>query len=509
MYFIMPKLKEGLYALYLRRSRADVEQEALGQYETLAKHEEELTAFAKRNGYVLDEPYYKELVSGERISARKEFQKLMHKVSQGVYRGILVHDISRLGRGSAMEYGWVLFTLTSNNVLIITPTKVYDPSNEDDARYLNMEMFISNMELGNIKHRLVSGTINSVKRGCFVKPTPAFGYDRHRRSDRQWSLRPNDNEAPIVRMVFDRVIAMQSLGSIATHLNDSGIRTRSGAYWQTSRIKSIITNPVYKGYIRYGYYKHKLISDDGIHTRTLWQTNDDCLIVKGLHEPIVSEEMWSMANEVINKSAPVNKDRTIKNPLAGLLVCKKCGRPMRRYKNKVRSNGNLIEHYRHAPFVDCKARGARMSLVLDVLCDALEAVAKDLEVVIESGSYDSTEDERKTIERQIVKEENKLDKLMELYFNEAITLDEFKERRRASEELTDQLTKRLKELGQPRKSPEEIRTSIHEAIEMIRDENVDPLLKNQFLKSFIKKIEYENYTEKISRPDIHLTIYLK
>lgn len=150
-----------------------------------------------------------------------------------------------------------------------------------------------------------------------------------------------------------------------------------------------------------------------------------------------------------------------------------------------------------------------MSLVLDVLCDALEAVAKDLEVVIESGSYDSTEDERKTIERQIVKEENKLDKLMELYFNEAITLDEFKERRRASEELTDQLTKRLKELGQPRKSPEEIRTSIHEAIEMIRDENVDPLLKNQFLKSFIKKIEYENYTEKISRPDIHLTIYLK
>ena len=123
----MSKLKEGLYALYLRRSRADVEQEALGQYETLAKHEEELTAFAKRNGYVLDEPYYRELVSGERISARKEFQKLMQKVSQGVYRGILVHDISRLGRGSAMEYGWVLFTLTSNQVLIITPTKVYDP----------------------------------------------------------------------------------------------------------------------------------------------------------------------------------------------------------------------------------------------------------------------------------------------------------------------------------------------------------------------------------------------
>ena len=150
-----------------------------------------------------------------------------------------------------------------------------------------------------------------------------------------------------------------------------------------------------------------------------------------------------------------------------------------------------------------------MSLVLEVLCDALEVVAKDLEVVIESGSYDSAEDERKTIASQIIKEENRLDKLMELYFNEAITLDEFKERRRKSEELTKQLTKRLEELGKPRKSPTEIHTSVHEAIEMIRDDQIDPGVKNQFLKSFVEKIEYENFTEKINKPDIRLTVYLR
>lgn len=507
MYFIMPKLKEGLYALYLRRSRADVEQEALGQYETLAKHEEELTAFAKRNGYVLDEPYYKELVSGERISARTEFQKLMEKVSQGVYRGILVHDISRLGRGSAMEYGWVLFTLTNNNVLIVTPSKVYDPSNEDDARYLNMEMFISNMELGNIKHRLVSGTINSVKRGCFVKSTPAYGYDRYRRPDRQWTLKPN-NEAPIVKLIFDRAANLQTFGSTATYLNESGIRTRNGGTWSASRIRAIITNPVYKGYIRYGYYKRKLSSENGIHTHYKWILNDDCLIVKGLHEPIVSEEIWSKANECVD-SVPVNKNRKICNPLAGLLVCKKCGRAMRRYKNKVKSNGHIIEHYRHAQFVDCHMRGARMSLVIDVLCDALKAVAKDMDVVINNNEYSASEVERESLEAQLVKEEGRLDRLIELYFNEAITLDEFKERRRKSEELTAQIENRLKELGELRKSPSEIRTSVYKAIDMIRDNSVDPSAKNQFLKSFIKKIEYENCTQKINKPDIRLTIYLK
>ena len=76
----MPKAKPGLYALYLRKSRADIDKERLGEFETLAKHEQELTALAKRDGYALDVPYYKELVSGERIADRHEFQKMMQSI---------------------------------------------------------------------------------------------------------------------------------------------------------------------------------------------------------------------------------------------------------------------------------------------------------------------------------------------------------------------------------------------------------------------------------------------
>ena len=150
-----------------------------------------------------------------------------------------------------------------------------------------------------------------------------------------------------------------------------------------------------------------------------------------------------------------------------------------------------------------------MSLVIDVLCDALKAVAKDMDVVINNNEYSASEVERESLEAQLVKEEGRLDRLIELYFNEAITLDEFKERRRKSEELTAQIENRLKELGEPRKSPSEIRTSVYKAIDMIRDNSVDPAAKNQFLKSFIKKIEYENCTQKVNKPDIRLTIYLK
>lgn len=506
----MPRIKDGLYALYLRRSRADAEKEQMGQFETLAKHEEELAAFAKQRGYVLDEPYYRELVSGEKIAERKEFKRLMEKVAQGAYRGILVHDISRLGRGNAMEYGWVVFTLTAHRVLIITPNRVYDPNNEEDARFLNMEMFISNMELGNIRQRLVSGMLASAKRGCFIRPTPPFGYDRYRRPDGQWTLVENEQEAPIVRLIFDRAIQLRPLGSTARHLNDAGIATRNGKRWTTSRIRTIITNPVYKGLIRYGYYRRVEVPlADGFGTKKKWATNDDYILVDGLHEGIVGEETWSLANESIGASAPVKSKYTMQNPLSGLLVCKKCGHAMKRYKNKVRTNGNVIEHYRHAPFVDCHARGARMGIVVEALCEALESVACDLEVVIEGGAWGNTEEERSVVEKKMIQEEGRLDKLMELYFNEAITLDEFKERRAKSEQVAAQLQKRLDELGAPRKTPKEIKTSVHKAIEMLKDESVSAEAKNTFLKSFIERIEYENHTERQSQQDIRLNIVLK
>ena len=56
-------------------------------------------------------------MSGEHIADRLEFQKLMRKVEAGEYAGILVHEVSRLGRGEAMEYGYVLFTLRRTGTL--------------------------------------------------------------------------------------------------------------------------------------------------------------------------------------------------------------------------------------------------------------------------------------------------------------------------------------------------------------------------------------------------------
>ena len=57
------------YCLYLRKSRADIDAEANGEMETLARHEKILLDLAKRMHLDVTE-IYREVVSGETISSR-------------------------------------------------------------------------------------------------------------------------------------------------------------------------------------------------------------------------------------------------------------------------------------------------------------------------------------------------------------------------------------------------------------------------------------------------------
>ena len=69
------------YCLYLRKSRADMEAEARGEGETLARHEKLLLEVAKRGPYTVTQ-IYREIVSGETIAARPVVQQLLQEVEE-------------------------------------------------------------------------------------------------------------------------------------------------------------------------------------------------------------------------------------------------------------------------------------------------------------------------------------------------------------------------------------------------------------------------------------------
>lgn len=91
-------MQDGTYAIYLRKSREDIEAEKYGEGETLARHEKILTTLAKKRKLHISK-VYREVVSGETISERKEMQKLLRDVENEKWTGVLVVEVERLARG--------------------------------------------------------------------------------------------------------------------------------------------------------------------------------------------------------------------------------------------------------------------------------------------------------------------------------------------------------------------------------------------------------------------------
>ena len=117
---------------------------------------------------------------------------------------------------------------------------------------------------------------------------------------------------------------------IANELNDMGVPPKeSVSEWTRSGILTILRNPLYTGHLRHLWTQGvKTIEDGKVIKKRKWTPNDYELY-EGLHEAIISQELWDLAQEVRTKKL-VNhngKTREIRNPFAGLLKCARCGKP--------------------------------------------------------------------------------------------------------------------------------------------------------------------------------------
>ena len=191
------------YCIYLRKSRADAEAEARGDGETLLRHEKALIELAKKMNLNV-KSIYREIVSGETISARPIMQQLLSEVGQGLWDGVLVMEVERLARGNTIDQGIVAQTFKFSDTKIITPMKTYDPNNEFDEEYFEFGLFMSRREYKTINRRLQRGRVASVKEGKYVANQPPYGYNRKKiENDKGFTLEPNETEAKVVKLIFE------------------------------------------------------------------------------------------------------------------------------------------------------------------------------------------------------------------------------------------------------------------------------------------------------------------
>lgn len=185
-------------AIYLRKSRADIDIEKATNEETLKKHKDFLIEFAKAQGWNVSE-IYEEVVSGESIADRPEMQRLLKDVLEKKYRAVLVMEVERLARGATKDQGEMAEAFKFSETLIVTPSKVYDPNNDSDEEYFEFGLFMSRREYKTIKRRLETGRMRVIREGNYISPIAPYGYKIVRENRGNRYLVPHEEQAQYVQ----------------------------------------------------------------------------------------------------------------------------------------------------------------------------------------------------------------------------------------------------------------------------------------------------------------------
>ena len=497
------QLKPEEVLIYLRKSRAD--DPTLSVEEVLSKHEATLDEWAEKNlsAPIPIENRFKEIVSGgDSIADRPEFQKVLKLIESPNIKAVLVVEISRLGRPDMEEIGKISKIFRYTNTIVITPSRAFNIADKYERDMFEQELKIGNYYLEYVKTILRAGREASVKRGCYVCSKPLYGYDKVTITEgkRKYpTLAINEEQANIVRMIFDSYVN-QNVGTqtIANQLNDMGVKPPQSERWSADTIRDLLENPHFTGKVKWNERKAVLVVDNGEFRKTRPKTtDDDYILCEGLHEAIISDELFYAAQAKRGRTHRACANKELRNPLASLLYCE-CGRAMS-YRHSTR--GSL--KYRE-PRLVCNGQKycGNCSCSVDEMMDFVVNLLKGKLVEYEEEVNNENSETAKFYEKQVKNLEKKLSDLdsKELALWESQLDSENKMPSHIFQALTDKLLKEREETEATLKNAREAiatpidnevkRVTLQNALDALLDDEVSVAEKNLFLKACIKRINY-------------------
>lgn len=496
--------------IYLRKSRADNPNESVE--EVLAKHESMLQEKAVREfGKAIPEGnIYREVVSGETIDDRPKMKELLLRLEDPAIKAVLVVEPQRLSRGDLEDCGRVVNAFKYNKKQIITLQMTYDLNNKMHRKFFEQELVRGNDFLEYTKEILLRGRLASVQKGCYIAPNAPYGYNKVTVSGNP-TLEPNEN-ADIVRLIFELYNEHHySYGKIAKHLDGIGVKPVRGTLWEECTVRVILTNPHYTGLVRFGYRREQKLFEDGVLTKKLVKgAAEEVIVAKGLHEAIIPMEVFEKAQERILNNPRAKWDAPLRNPLAGVLICKRCGKSMIRYTPS-KSTERL-----KCMTKNCRTTSAPMSAVKDAIVYALQHEnLPDLESKAKNNAGLSANIQKKQLEKlnkELAElhdqEANQYELLEKRIYTEEIFLKRNKEINVRIENLKSQIYN-LKQTTPKEVNYGEKVVKLKDAIAGIKDDSISVEARNKLLKSIIEKIEFESMEKQDGKNAFKLHVFLR
>jgi DNA invertase Pin-like site-specific DNA recombinase len=421
-------------SIYLRKSRGDEDT-------ALDKHKLVLRELCLNNNWKYVE--YEEIVSGDSISMRPIFTKLLTDIESGIYDACCVMDIDRLGRGNQSDQGKINQAFTSSNTYIVTPQQIYNLNNDDDEFVVDMKSFISRREYKQIVKRLSQGKKIGSRQGNWTNGTPPFPYEYERYKDKynHNGIVVNDEKLKIYRIIINSVInENMTPKQIAVKLNNLNVPSPRNSYWHGNTVNRIIIDETHLGKIIAnktrgdGHAKKKQSAKD-----VEYLPKDKWVVVNNCHEAVKTQEEHETILIFMSRltKAPKRTQQIIL-PLSGMVKCGICGHTMGVYSRGDRDNQHTLKPcwYTDKFGNKCGNSGTVLDGKNSVYEKIKERIYIHLDEMIEQSKNSDINENKLLIEQQIsyinndIESKNKsLERILDAFENGLYTIEQFKERK--------------------------------------------------------------------------------
>lgn len=454
-------------AIYARVSTTNQAQEGYSIDGQLSA----LSSYCDAKGWHVHDTYTDAGHTGSNMD-RPALQRLLLDISRKKVDAVLIYKLDRLSRNVRDTLYLAKDIFEANGISFISLSENIDTSTAMGALFLTLLSAIAEFEREQITERMQMGKVGRAKSGKAMSwVVPPFGYDY---IDDGYAV--NEFEAQLVREMFDYYIKTSSVTALVVKLNDEG-HIGKDIDWTYRTVKQTLTNPVHIG-----------------------KNQFKGTVYDGDHEAIVSEATFNLVQSMMDKNR-----REAYNPrpfeskylLSGIIRCGECGAPMMAILGNVRLDGTRKRYYRCKSFkkysgagknyshIKCTSKSVDMYILEEKVLGQIESIR--LNPTEHLHKETETVDKQAVYESELVRLENQLGKLLELYIENVFSRQTMEKKRSELNNKIDALQNKLDVLDETDDS------ATKDALNMLGKmtdsiHNLDPATQKQIVNQLIDAI---------------------
>lgn len=461
-------MKKKKAAIWIRVSTED---QAKG--DSPKHHEQRARLYAEMKDWEVVTVYHLEGVSGKEVLQHPEAQRMLHDLQLGKFDCLIFSKLARLARNTS-ELLLMSRKFEESNADMVSLHESIDTSSPAGRFFYTLLAAMAEWEREEIADRVKASVKIRAKMGKSLGGAAPFGY---RWVDKKLELQ--EDEAKVRKLMFDLFLKKKKTLTTADELNSLGYRTRNGSKFTFTTVKRLLRDSIAMGLRRINYTESL---GEGKH----WKVKDQKEWEYHEVPTIVSKEIWTQANDILDALEKNNTKRTKATVklFTGFLKCQ-CG-PNLRYRKQTKK------------YVcpDCRLK-IHEEDIATIFREQLKEYVLDEDQVkkhLKDSLIQTKDIEEKLVEyKSSIGESNKrIQSLLQLHAEGQLETTEFKSFYQPHKDKVIELQKKIEELQHSKHSLELNPVSFDESIVEAQDlyENFNSL-SNKAKRSIIETITDE------------------